>query len=223
MLQSVHCVFRRLLVTPVHAGVCSGAELMFSRSLPLASPSRISRKLYSALCKSDENITNTTTKTCYLNHRHRPVLHGNLCPRQFCVSSTSTTDSNRINSEDLLETWCYEVDTFGHLDVNVPFDVVIECLNPQKYPEMNRAFIKLYYKSEGPEHFPAKQVKEKLQYLQEIYQFSTAVNEEKTSLSVAGSLPRGVVIPLLCHIEIPMKFGMASSVTCFEQGRLVRL
>ncbi|KAL3852831.1 hypothetical protein ACJMK2_016446 [Sinanodonta woodiana] len=103
----------------------------------------------------------------------------------------------------LLESWFYEVHTFGNLILKSSFDISIEPINPDKHPNMNKLFIKLLYtgETEGLDGstFSA---------LTKLYQLDIDIQNEKQLVVISGNHKINAKLPLLCHIQVPIKFGL---------------
>lgn len=104
---------------------------------------------------------------------------------------------------------------FGKLRLDVPFDIFIEPLNPDKYPEMNKMFVKIMYDL-APEETVDSSV---LVALRECYDFDVKI-QDKTDFTATGNFKSKVEYPVNCVIQLPMKFGKSMTLmycyTCFN-------
>lgn len=91
---------------------------------------------------------------------------------------------------------------FGKLRIDVPFDIFIEPLNPDKYPEMNKMFVKILYDMQ-PEETVDSSV---LVALRECYDFDMNI-QDKTEFTATGNFKSKVEYPVKCVVQLPMKFG----------------
>jgi hypothetical protein len=61
-----------------------------------------------------------------------------------------SSDSSAFSTEHLVEAWFNEVKPFGTVSIqNVPFDVIIQPLNPLDNTEANKGIVKLYYSGDS--------------------------------------------------------------------------
>ncbi|CAI9720264.1 Hypothetical predicted protein [Octopus vulgaris] len=106
-----------------------------------------------------------------------------------------------------IQMWGHETDSFGNIDVEVPFHVLIRPLDPVQYPEMNRVFIKLLVPfsndSANKESFVSN-----LSRWSDIYELNSTTEEDK--VIVKGHIPKDIFgdsLPeMTCLIEVPIKF-----------------
>lgn len=102
-----------------------------------------------------------------------------------------------------LEQWYYGVETFGTLNIDVPFNLHIKSLDSQKYPEMNKFFVKLSYDVDPSSidtdrpHLMSK--------LSKLYRLN--IDKQDDGITIDGKFMTPVVFPVLCSIEMPMKYG----------------
>lgn len=92
---------------------------------------------------------------------------------------------------------------FGKLRIDVPFDIFIEPLNPDKYPEMNKMFVKILYDMQ-PEETVDSSV---LVALRECYDFDMNI-QDKTEFTATGNFKSKVEYPVKCVVQLPMKFDL---------------
>ncbi|XP_067685127.1 protein FAM185A-like [Haliotis asinina] len=123
---------------------------------------------------------------------HKPVVSKRL------LSKSITGESSFANR--LIEKWIYEVEPFGKLDINVPFDVEISTLNPQEYPEMNKALITILTKEDGQN--------DKARSFADIYNLKIDLCSDKKNLTVTTDMADGIVLPVTCSIKLPLKFDV---------------
>jgi hypothetical protein len=61
-----------------------------------------------------------------------------------------SSDPTAFSTEHLVEAWFIEVKPFGTVSIqNVPFDVIIQPLNPLDNTEANKGIVKLYYSGDS--------------------------------------------------------------------------
>lgn len=159
---------------------------------------------------------------------HSLKLHGvEKLQLQWCqrVSSTLTfssgsalctslpTDEACVDDEikpapldSLIESRFYGVKQFGKLELKIPISVSILSLDTQKYPEMNKASIRILYTGDDRDSVSPS----KLSALKEMYNLSVDLREE-TDLTV-GMVTTGKDLPLACRIHLPIKFGKKTSI-----------
>lgn len=135
---------------------------------------------------------------------------------QACFSSTTsqspeTTDGDMVNhrfsisntNPGFLEGKFMATEKFGKLRIDVPFDISIEPLNPDKFPEMNKMFVKILYDME-----PGEKVESSvLVALRECYDFDMII-KDKTEFSATGNFKSKVEYPVKCVVQLPMKFDL---------------
>ncbi|KAK3101291.1 hypothetical protein FSP39_002432 [Pinctada imbricata] len=105
--------------------------------------------------------------------------------------------------DKLLEAHFFGVETYGKLDVTTPFDVVIEPLDEQKYPEMNKCFIKLFYDSEAEDNLDCLT----LDSIKNLYEFKVNKKDRK-AITIEAKYKTSVEVPVLCKIQAPLKFDL---------------
>jgi hypothetical protein len=127
-----------------------------------------------------------------------------------CSSSSSTLDSQENTQRfsisntnpGFLEGKFMATEKFGTLKVDVPFDIYIEPLNVDKYPEMNKMFVNLLY-----DHEPEEKVDSSvLVALRQCYDFDVKIKDKKDFIAT-GNFKSKVEYPVKCVIQLPMKFG----------------
>ncbi|GAB1599816.1 protein FAM185A [Argonauta hians] len=106
-----------------------------------------------------------------------------------------------------IEMWGHETDPFGNIDVDVPFHTLIRPLNPIKYPEMNRVFVRLLVPV-SEEESNKTSFNSNLSRWSEIYELNSTIEGDK--VFVKGYIPKDIFgdsLPeMTCLIEIPIKF-----------------
>lgn len=114
-----------------------------------------------------------------------------------------------------LESWYYGVDKFGTLNIDVPFSLHIKSLDSQKYPDMNKFFVKLVYDVDPTSidndhpHIMSN--------LTKLYRFD--IDKQDDKVSIDGKFVSAVVFPVLCTIEMPMKFDV--NINCSGETTLI--
>ncbi|KAK3585895.1 hypothetical protein CHS0354_038431 [Potamilus streckersoni] len=131
-----------------------------------------------------------------------------ICSKQlnrYCVRfmSTKSIFLEAKSRHTLLESWFYEVHTFGNLILKSSFDTSIEPLNPETHPNMNKLFIKLLYTGE-PDGLDGST----FSALTKLYQLDIDIQNEKQLVAISGNHKIKANLPLLCHIQVPIKFGL---------------
>ncbi|XP_022300574.2 protein FAM185A-like [Crassostrea virginica] len=129
----------------------------------------------------------------------------------FCSSTSSAPDGETTthrfavsnNNPGFLEGKFMATEKFGKLRLDVPFDIFIEPLNPDKYPEMNKMFVKIMYDL-APEETVDSSV---LVALRECYDFDVKI-QDKTDFTATGNFKSKVEYPVKCVIQLPMKFDL---------------
>jgi len=136
-----------------------------------------------------KNVVFVKDKVCNLRH---------LC---------TGTGGNNLNFQDvvkenkrMLESRDYVTNHFGCLNINVPFHVSVESLDPQFYPNMNQVILRLFYASDKPGEL------ERLADISNKYEVNVNKTENSEVFQVEGTSGEPK-IPLLCHLQIPLKFS----------------
>lgn len=132
---------------------------------------------------------------------------------QACCSTSSTTETQENtqrfsisnSNPGFLEGKFMAADKFGTLKVDVPFDIYIEPLNVDKYPDMNKLFVKILYDLQPEEKVDASV----LVALRQCYDFDVKIKDSK-DFTATGNFKSKVEYPVKCIIQLPMKFGKVS-------------
>ena len=144
----------------------------------------------------------------------------------FCSSTSSTPDGETTthrfavsnSNPGFLEGKFMATEKFGKLRLDVPFDIFIEPLNPDKYPEMNKMFVKIMYDL-APEETVDSSV---LVALRECYDFDVKI-QDKTDFTATGNFKSKVEYPVKCVVQLPMKFGKSSTLMkCYVCFNIIR-
>ncbi|XP_061186544.1 protein FAM185A-like [Saccostrea echinata] len=130
---------------------------------------------------------------------------------QACCSTSPTnetpenTQSFTISNANpgFLEGKFMATDKFGKLYIDVPFDIHIESLNPDKYPEMNKMFVKLFYDLQPDEKVDSSV----LVALRQCYTFNVNFKDKK-EFTAKGHFNSKVEYPVKCVVQLPMKFDL---------------
>ncbi|XP_062615681.1 protein FAM185A-like [Saccostrea cucullata] len=127
---------------------------------------------------------------------------------QACCSTSSANENTQTFSisntnPGFLEGKFMATDKFGKLNIDVPFDIHIESLNPDKYPEMNKMFVKLFYVLQPDEKVDSSV----LVALRQCYTFSMNFQDKK-EFTAKGHFNSKVEYPVKCVVQLPMKFDL---------------
>ncbi|XP_048742266.2 protein FAM185A-like [Ostrea edulis] len=149
---------------------------------------------------------------------------------QACYSTSSTTETQENtqrfsisnSNPGFLEGKFMAADKFGTLKVDVPFDIYIEPLNVDKYPDMNKLFVKILYDLQPEEKVDASV----LVALRQCYDFDVKIKDSK-DFTATGNFKSKVEYPVKCVIQLPMKFdldvtarGCKTHITNMESERI---
>ncbi|XP_071082451.1 protein FAM185A-like [Haliotis cracherodii] len=152
-------------------------------------------KLFQQASQSHRRIHRSAMMLVAMTRKHNPVVSKRVLAKNLTLTTGELSVAGR-----LIEKWIYEVDPFGKLDINVPFDVEISTLNPQEYPEMNKALITILTKEDGQN--------DKARSFADIYNLKIDLCGDKKNLTVTTAMADGIVLPVICSIKLPLKFDV---------------
>lgn len=112
----------------------------------------------------------------------------------------------------LLESWFFGVERFGKVCISVPFNLNIESLDPQYYPDMGKLFIKLNYSPEDDNHQSDHYNNTSLAALTKLYDFEIDT-ADSNNLSICAKFNTMATFPATCTIQMPLNFGKKIHVT----------
>lgn len=147
------------------------------------------------LTKNLKNFLRRGIQACFCSTTSQSpeATQGETVTHRFSISNSNP---------GFLEGKFMATEKFGKLRIDVPFDIFIEPLNPDKYPEMNKMFVKILYDMQ-PEETVDSSV---LVALRECYDFDVNV-QDKMEFTATGNFKSKVEYPVKCLVQLPMKFG----------------
>ncbi|KAL5014894.1 hypothetical protein ScPMuIL_009164 [Solemya velum] len=129
---------------------------------------------------------------------------------KFCTfpstDEIAISETKRSPVDNKIESRFFGVKQFGKLELKIPISVTISSLNPQTYPEMNKASICILYTGEDKDSISPT----KLSALTKLYDLSVDLKEE-TDLTV-GLVTSIQHLPLTCRLYLPLKFDIGLEV-----------
>lgn len=189
---------------------------------------------FHSTCSSNSSRGNTVVKNLVANHLTSKINNKNSSNQFYCQtrrqhvyfpmqrpnwggSFSSPADSHRcyfstsvpevLEGTRPIQFWGHETEPFGTLNIDTPFHVVIKPLNPEKYPEMNRAFVRLF--APGSEEDEGQE-NSTLSHWSDLYTMETSF--VKDQLTLTGKIPKAIFgdcsPQITCLVEIPIKFNV---------------
>ncbi|KAI8781959.1 protein FAM185A [Biomphalaria glabrata] len=144
-----------------------------------------------------------------LNYHYISLTQPHCCmytsPVHF--NTTETADNSRdgsMNVQTLLETWFYEVCPRGNLSATMPFKTYIKSL---KQPGLNKVIIQLHYDIDSnSDHKVPESIQ--LSQISNMYELKVSFDEDKANMNVSCEVTNGVVLPVVCIIQVPLQFDL---------------
>ena len=106
-------------------------------------------------------------------------------------------------TDNLIEVWFNEVNAFGMLNLcNIPFDTFIRPINSAVSPMCNKSIVKILYNYHNTTISSST-----LSKLSNLCDTKVQVKNDGERLDVSCNVPAGVLLPLICAIDLPVSFG----------------
>lgn len=129
-----------------------------------------------------------------------------LLNAKCCHSKETRPAKLETTQPGLLESWFFGVERFGKVCISVPFNLNIESLDPQYYPDMGKLFIKLNYSPEDGDHQSDHYNNTSLAALTKLYDFEIDT-ADSNNLSICAKFNTMATFPATCTIQMPLNFG----------------
>ena len=101
-----------------------------------------------------------------------------------------------------LDSWNYDVNTYGKVIVNSPMSIHVQTLDPQKYPTMDKVFLNVLYI--GQEKLSNQQ----LSALTKNYIVNVNLDDKNEEIDVSIKFKNSNMhLACQCHLQIPLKYG----------------
>lgn len=179
----------------------------------LSSTSYFTRDYHAAFLPFSKNIHGNTNNHFYYQ-AGRPTSRLFQCATWLCPSFIISRPHRRYSSSAVelegltpIHLWCHETSSYGTLNINAPFNMLIRPLNYEKYPEMNRAFVKFFVPA--TEEDDSEEGSKRSRWL-DLYKMKTSFVQGH--LTLTGKLPKDILgerlPPITCLVEVPIKFNI---------------
>ena len=129
-----------------------------------------------------------------------------LLNAKCCHSKETRPAKLETTQPGLLESWFFGVERFGKVCISVPFNLNIESLDPQYYPDMGKLFIKLNYSPGDGDQQSDHYNNTSLAALTKLYDFEIDT-ADSNNLSIFAKFNTMATFPATCTIQMPLNFG----------------